>query len=35
MTWQLPTIDIEFNNLAYVREDLMKSLLKYLPKGDD
>ena len=35
MTWELPSVDIEFNNLAYVREDLMKSLLKYLPKGDE
>ena len=35
MTWELPTIDIECGNIAYVRKDMMKSLLKYLPKGDD
>ena len=35
MEWQLPSIDIECRNLACVREDMMKSLLKYLPKGDD
>ena len=35
MTWELPTIDIECGNFAYVREDMMKSLFEYLPKGDD
>lgn len=34
MTWGLPTIDTDAENIAHIRRDMMKSLLKYLPDED-
>ena len=31
MTWGLPSIDTDAGNIAYIRRDMMKSLLEYLP----
>lgn len=32
MMWGLSETDINSGNLAYIRTDFMKSLIKYLPK---